>query len=208
MTGDAGPFRERGIVGEIDAALRPARARCASSKRPEAENLRRLHHAQGRAVDRLHTRPLRIDLFHRVGDRQGRDRGAARFRRGEAAVEQGGGWRRGGPHREPARNRARPDASACSPASTEACRVAPPERPVPAIQIPATAAANSFRSSGWMTGLDRPDIATIRQQGEARLGAPSWPANGLYCFGNSFAAAGSAAGGQPTQRRNASGRAF
>ena len=87
----AGPFGERGVVGEIVAALRRRRGGAPSSRSGEGKTLRRLHQAQrwrGRASRRR--RPSGVDRLHRIGDRQRRDRRAGSVGGRDRARDQGG----------------------------------------------------------------------------------------------------------------------
>ena len=63
----AGPFGERGIVGEVlEAGGGGAPMRIENEI--EGESLRRLHHAQPAAVERFGHHRRGIDLLHGVGD--------------------------------------------------------------------------------------------------------------------------------------------
>ncbi len=93
---EAGPFGERGVVGEILAACR-GRAAMGASSAGEGEALRRLHQPQRVAVERPVDPAVGIDGLDRIGDRQRRDRRAASFgRRDRARHQRGAGERPGG----------------------------------------------------------------------------------------------------------------
>jgi hypothetical protein len=80
----AGPFGQRGIVGEVGAALRLCSAVRVEQRR-EDEGLRRLHQPQRVAVDRFADQAFGVDGLDGIGDGKGGDRRAALFRGGNRA---------------------------------------------------------------------------------------------------------------------------
>ena len=83
----AGPFGERGVVGEVIEFLF-GRAPMRIDDQLEAERLRRLHHAQEAAIERLGHDRIAVDLFHRVGNRDRGDGGAIVFAGRDRARDQ------------------------------------------------------------------------------------------------------------------------
>ena len=84
---DAGPFGERGIVGEILAAGRFC-ARVRLVERREIKGLRRLHDAQAGAVERSGDAAGLVHGLDRVGEGQHRHRRERLLRRGNRARDQ------------------------------------------------------------------------------------------------------------------------
>ena len=161
----AGPFGQRGIVGEIVAARRGGAAMRGEQRR-EGEGLRRLHGAQIALRSSVAiTRPssstcLTVSVTGSAGT-AAPCVGAAAIARATSAAETNGraaSWT--------STIRGRSAASASSPARTEAWRVAPPSTGG-SRSSPSVAAAKRAASSAWMTGWHDVD-RRMRREG-ARL---------------------------------------
>jgi hypothetical protein len=89
----AGPFGKRGVVGKI---LEPRRSGTpvGFDDEAEGEGLRRLHHAQPAAIERLRDHVPLVDLLDGVGNGDGRDRGAVRLAGDDGARDQVAGEER------------------------------------------------------------------------------------------------------------------
>ena len=150
----AGPFGERGVVGEIVAAGRAAR-RCAA-RNASKSNACGVCTARSRLRSSVSiTIAARIDLLEGVGDGDGREPRRRLCAGGDRARDQGAGQERpGGVVDEDDAGCA--GSSASSPARTEACRVAPPNTGSHRLCRPAVAARNGRRRRGWITGCTRP----------------------------------------------------
>ena len=164
---DARPFGQRGVVGEIVAAFLRRRG---DAPRAAPRNLKACGVCTARsvrAIDRARDMSAGIDALDRVGDLQRRDGGA-----GLAAGDDGARHELGRAER-PRRVMHQHDVGR---RARSALRGRPAPRPA-ALRRPAPAAAaaglwqpprRSARSSGWMTGLHRADLAMPGKQRQAR----------------------------------------
>ena len=169
----AGPFGERGVVGEIETAL-CGRAAMRVEQRREGEALRRLDGAQPVAVERLRDEATVIDRLDRIGDGERRHRRAGFLRRIDSARDQVRRRERAGRRRAPARCQALCAASASRPARTEAWRVAPPKAGG-STSSPSAAASKNSRSSGLITGCTRPTFGASTSINSVRRSMVSPP---------------------------------